>query len=142
MKTVNFINIFIFIIPPILIYIYISVIQYNHSNNADNMDLLNKTLLTIKVCGWNLLHVFFFYFVCYTFQVNTIIDHIIVFLAGVSWMFIEKLMFYYNNQHIRTNNTTHVASIVYHPISNSRVDDLIFNAFGQILYIVVLWARK
>jgi hypothetical protein len=146
MKTVNFRNISIFIIPPILIYIYVLVIQYNHPNDADHTDILNKSLLTINVCGWNLLHVLFFYVVCYTFQVNTILDHIIVFFVGVVWFIFEKIMFYYNNKHINininTNNIDNNASDVYHPISNSRVDDFIFNAFGQILYIITLWARK
>jgi hypothetical protein len=62
--------------------------------------------------------------------------------VGVIWFIFEKIIFYYNNQHINTNNAGNDASYVYHPISNSRVDDLIFNAFGQILYIVVRWNRN
>lgn len=119
------------IISFIFVYFYVSILK---KNNLENQDPLNLKLFELSICGWNLLHVVFFFFICYFFNIKTILGYVFIFLIGIIWYFFEiKLFFEYNknHKHIENNKT------VYSSISYPRYDDLLFNLFGIILHMLI-----
>ena len=122
---------YLFIIFCFLIgYIYIYILE---NNNMQDKDVLNKKIIELDICGWNLLHVIFNFLVCYFFNVKTFFGFIIIFLLGVIWFFFEKELFSrYNKNFIEKENK----DTVYSSISYPRHDDIIYNLFGIITYIV------
>ena len=99
---------------------------------------MNLKLFQLKICGWNLLHTLFFFFICYFFNIKTILGYVFIFLIGVVWYFFEiKLFFEYNKNYNETDKNDKNDKIVYNSISYPRYDDLLFNLFGIILYILI-----
>lgn len=119
------------IISFIFVYFYVSILK---KNNLENQDPLNLKLFELSICGWNLLHVVFFFFICYFFNIKTILGYVFIFLIGIIWYFFEiKLFFEYNKNHIHIENN----KTVYSSISYPRYDDLLFNLFGIILHMLI-----
>ena len=101
-------------------------------------DFLNKKLGKIfkyNFCLWNLSHIFIFCFFCLLVDAKfNILLHLIVFLSGVSW-----LVFCPYSKEGNTCNKSN--NIVYSDTNKPRLDDLVFNLLGQILYISLIFFK-
>jgi len=114
------------------IYIYVSILKNFYKAEQD--DILNIKLLQLDICGWNLLHVVFYFLICYIFDIKTLIGYIFIFSTGIVWFFLEKSLFFkYNKDFIENNNNK---NYVYSSISYPRKDDIIFNFLGILLYFL------
>ena len=113
------------------------ILKKSYYYKAEEKDILNKKLLEIYVCGWNLLHVIFFFSICYIFNIKTIFGYIFIFSIGIVWFFLEQIMFLnYNKPHFIENNNKN-KNYVYSSISHPRHDDIIFNCLGILLYFLI-----
>jgi hypothetical protein len=104
--------------------------------DSEKKDILNKRLFSLNVCGWNLLHILFYFLFCVFLNVKTTREYFLVFLTGVFWFFLEQLVFLQYNKYI-DENVSNDAKYVYASISYPRYDDIIFNLFGILLYYVM-----
>jgi len=50
--------------------VYLVYITY-YKLTDENADILNKKLITLKICGWNILHIIFYFILCIIFNVKT-----------------------------------------------------------------------
>ena len=122
------------IVSFVFIFCYGRLIQYAYPNkNETCIDPMNKIL--VKVCGWNILHVIFFYAICNNLNVqNNLKNHILIFMFGIVWYNIETFVL------LKTKNDpgeicTNQNDLVYDNLWKPHVDDIIFNILGQLLYI-------
>jgi len=128
----------IFIITaPVIIYSYLLFVEYYNINQVSNVDPLNGCLYRLPICGWNLTHVFIFYLISKILEKyikNKIKCHIFIFIIGVLWYIIEPILYYNRgkDQIILLND-----NIVYSNVYVPRLDDLIFNIFGQMLFVFI-----
>ena len=107
-----------------IIYSYVSILK---EYNLEDQDPLNKKIIELEVCGWNLLHVFVYFMLCLILNVRTIFGYMGVFLTGIVWYFLERMLFMkYSKNH--TNNGSE--DTVYDSISDPRPDDLVYNFIG------------
>jgi hypothetical protein len=127
-----------FIIIVIQIFFLFLINQYSNylEHNKKCKDCLNKELFSLNFCLWNISHIIVFFIYCILFKPITFKDHIYIFMIGVIW-FIMQFLFtkYYNKNKVSDCNDC----IVYKNMQEPRFDDLIFNTFGQILYIVYIY---
>lgn len=116
------------------IFLYVSFLK--RYKNSEKKDILNKRLFSLNICGWNLLHIIFYFLLCFIFNVKTNTEYFFIFLVGCIWFFLEKLVFIQYNEPV-DENVSNDASYVYASISYPRYDDILFNLFGIILYSAV-----
>jgi len=125
-------NIIFILLSICFVYCYVSILKLSHKAEKD--DLLNIKLLELDICGWNLLHIIFYFSICYIFNITTIIGYTFVFLIGIVWFFLEKYLFSnYNKNFIENNNKK---NYVYSSISHPRYDDFIFNFLGILFHFI------
>jgi len=117
------------------IYLYVSFLK-KKGYDSEKKDILNKRLFSLNVCGWNLLHILFYFLFCVFFDIKTTREYLLVFLTGLFWFFLEQLVFLQYNTYI-DQNVSNDAKYVYASISYPRYDDIIFNLFGILLYSVM-----
>ena len=123
-QTVFFIGLTIFII-----YSYVSILK---EYNLEHMDPLNKKIIELEICGWNLLHVLVYFILCLILNVRTIFGYMGVFLTGIVWYFLERRLFMKYSKN-RTNKGSE--DTVYDSISEPRPDDLVYNFIGIMIYM-------
>jgi hypothetical protein len=123
------------VITAYMINVYIC--NLNNENNGKSIecvDILNKTLYELKFCIWNICHIFIFFFYCVIMKPVTLLDHFYIFLIGV-FLFILEI---YIKTPISQNKKIECKCVTYTDLDKPRVDDLIFNTMGQILYVICL----
>ena len=110
-----------------------NVYERSIQKNAEEVDPLNFKLLELDICGWNILHIIFFFFLCYLLKIKTVFGYICIFLVGVLWYFLEIRLFSIYNHTFKEDNNP---DTVYSSISYPRADDLIFNFLGIIIHFL------
>ena len=122
----------------LFITIYNFILKLYYGNNYSCFDILNIKLGNIfnyNFCLWNLSHILIFYFFCKIIKAEyNIYLHLLVFLFGVLWLVIAP----YSKKGNKCDLPGKINKIVYSDIYNPRLDDLIFNSLGQILYLILL----
>ena len=103
-------------------------------DSKECIDKLNYTFLTLKLCIWNILHVFIFFIYCLILKPVTLYDHIFIFMLGVVWYLME----YFSNKDT-IGNIEKCLNVGYHNIKHPRLDDFIYNILGQLLYICYIY---
>ena len=112
------------------IYVYVSILK---NSNKEDSDILNVKIVDLPICGWNLLHVLFYFSLCFIFQLKTISGHFFIFSLGIAWFFLEKRLFSkYNKNFMEKNKKNYVYSSISHP----RYDDILFNFLGVLLHFL------
>jgi len=61
----------------------------DEKNSKEGIDKSNHTFLTLKLCIWNILHIFIFFIYCIILKPVTLYDHIFIFMLGVVWYLTE-----------------------------------------------------
>ena len=123
------------------IYVYVSILK--QSDNAEQTDILNRKIIELDICGWNLLHVIFYFSVCYILNIRTLVGYILIFSTGIIWYFLEQTIFTKYNKNMATpknNNedTNNTKDYVYASISYPRRDDIIYNSLGILLHFFII----
>ena len=135
---------FIFCIIFFFIFSTIFIKKYNNSVKKKNInaachDIMNKKLFSlygINACIWNLSHVLIYCFICYLFDAQLSIEkHLIVFVFGIIWYMSCP---YYKEGHYKCQN---INDIVYENTDQPRIDDIIFNSMGQLLYVLLFYFK-
>ena len=135
---------FIFCIILFFILSTIFIKDYNNSVRKKNAytacyDILNKKLFSmygVKGCIWNISHILIYCGICYLLDAQfSIIKHLIVFIFGIIWYISCP---YYKKGKYKCNNEN---DIVYENTDQPRLDDIIFNSMGQLLYIFLLYFK-
>ena len=124
------------VITVLFIYWYVTYMKEASKRmlkNAEEVDPLNFKLLELDICGWNILHIIFFFFLCYLLKIKTVFGYICIFLVGVLWYFLEIRLFSIYNHTFKEDNNP---DTVYSSISYPRADDLIFNFLGIIIHFL------
>ena len=116
-----------------LVAIYCYVSSLKQKKNPEKNDFLNINLMTLKICGWNILHVVFYFILCVLLKVSSYKGYLLVISIGFIWYVAEIYLFINYNKNY-TEDETHDDSYVYSSISHPRYDDIIFNIFGIMLY--------
>jgi hypothetical protein len=138
----NYLCIFVILIFFILSTIFIK--KYNNTIRKKNknpacVDIMNKNLFSlfgIKSCIWNLSHVLIYFFICYLIEAKfSIKKHLLVFIFGIIWYISCP---YYKKGCYKCNNEN---DIVYENTDQPRLDDIIFNTTGQLLYILLFYFK-
>jgi hypothetical protein len=106
----------------------------DEEDSKECKDKLNHTFLTLKLCIWNTSHVFSFFICCLIFKPVTLEDHICIFMLGVFWY----LMQHFSNKDT-IGNIQKCLNVAYHNMRHPRIDDFIYNTFGQLLYICYIY---
>jgi len=70
-------SILIVIISVFVIYTYVSIIKKLYKDTAEQHDILNKKLI-FEICGWNILHIVFYFAICYIFNIQTLFGYILI----------------------------------------------------------------
>ena len=124
--------VFYYILILIFVHGYRYYLQINNKD-PDCEDYLNKKLFDINLsfCWWNIFHVITHFFLSYQFKASNIYDHLKIFLIGIVWIAIEYLF----SKPDRDYNCTTLNN-VYKNTSRPRYNDIFFNIFGQIIYII------
>ena len=132
----NCILVIIFVL--IFIHGYRYYIQINNKD-PDCDDYLNQKLFDINLsfCWWNISHIVIFLFLSYYFKISNIYDHLKLFLFGLTWF----LMLYLFSKPDRAYNCT-TTDTVYKNMTKPKYSDIIFNTFGQIIYIIIQMPLK
>ena len=126
----------------ILILGFVAVLSFVHmyryymklnSKDIECDDRLNVKLfdIDIPVCLWNIAHVITFVILSHVISARTLYDHTKLLLVGIIWYIIERSF----SQPDRIYNCT-TTDNVYKNTSKPRYDDIFFNTFGQIIYII------
>lgn len=130
------IHYFLLILPLFFIYWYVSYMKEESrriQKNPEEHDPLNLKLIQLDICGWNILHVIFYFFLCYFLNIKSFNGYMCVFLVGVLWYFIEIRLFSTYNHDFKEDTNPNT---VYSSISYPRVDDLLFNFVGIIIHML------
>jgi len=131
--TIHIGGLIFIIISIIFIFIYVNILElYPY---PEETDILNYNILTLHICGWNLLHILFNYMVCYIFNISTIISYFTVFLLGILWFFIEQILFFKFNKKSKLMKPQSL-NYVYSSIGYPRVDDILYNSIGIFLHFI------
>ena len=123
------------------IYIYLYFIKHHYSGITSCKDILNARLVqNIDLCGWDILHVLFFYSLCLVLNTKyDIFRHILIFIIGLFWFLFEKYFLDSLNDNIQCNDPNYIYKNIYEP----KIMDIFFNLFGQLLYIITqIYLRK
>lgn len=139
-------DIFSFIFGIILFYIFSTIFikKYNDSIRKKNInpgchDIMNKKLFSlfgINACIWNLSHIIIYFSICYLFNAKlSIKKHLIVFIFGIIWYISCP---YYKQGNYKCQN---INNIVYENTDQPRLDDIVFNIVGQLLYVLLFYFK-
>jgi hypothetical protein len=130
--------IFLYIISTIFIKKYNNLLRKKNKKSAC-IDIMNKKIFSIcgiNACIWNLSHILIYCFICYIVDVKlSLKKHLLVFILGLIWYLSCP---YYKKSYYKCKNKN---NIVYENTDNSRLDDLVFNTTGQLLYIVLFYFK-
>lgn len=114
----------------VLIKLYAHILLKRDNTSKECVDIFNKTIYNLKICGWNISHIIVFYMYCVILKPITFINHTTIFLIGVLW---------YILQHITSGNSSgniiDCPEVVYNNMIHPKLDDFIFNIAGQLIYI-------
>jgi|TARA_B110000967_G_scaffold170067_1_gene179832 hypothetical protein len=104
-----------------------------NSKDIECDDRLNVKLfdIDIPVCLWNIAHVITFVILSHVISARSLYDHTKLLLVGIIWYIIERSF----SQPDRIHGCTTIDN-VYKNTSKPRYDDIFFNTFGQIIYII------
>ena len=117
------------------IYVYLTILTYLYGNAINEMDILNYNIFGISL--WEILHILFFYKLCYITQANTPTIHIIIFVIGISWYISEPYILK------NINKTAYICSnCAYISVFRPKLSDLLFSGIGQIIFIIQKSHRK
>ena len=59
-----------------LIGLYLNSLTYFYpTKNINEIDILNRKIISINICGWNLLHTLLFYYICKAKNVKIIVTN-------------------------------------------------------------------
>jgi len=124
--------VFCYILILIFVHGYRYYLQINNKD-PDCEDYLNKKLFDINLsfCWWNISHVITHFLLSYHFKASNIYDHLKIFLIGIVWIAIEYLF----SKPDRDYKCTTLNN-VYKNTSRPRYNDIFFNFFGQVIYII------
>ena len=87
--------------------------------------------IDIPVCLWNIAHVITFVILSHVISARSLYDHTKLLLVGIIWYIIERSF----SKPDRIHDCTTIDN-VYKNTSKPRYDDIFFNTFGQIIYII------
>ena len=126
----------ILILGFVAVLLFVHMYRYYMKLNSKDIecdDRLNVKLfdIDIPVCLWNIAHVITFVILSHVISARSLYDHTKLLLVGIIWYIIERSF----SQPDRRHNCTTV-DIVYKNTSKPRYDDILFNTFGQIIYII------
>ena len=126
--------IFCFMLFSILIRCYNNRLKHLFGSEYSCKDIMNIkifSILNLKACIWNLIHVGIYFLLCVLFDAkNNDIYHIQIFFIGLLWYFLAPYK-RTSNKPKKCNNT------VYYDTNIPRYDDIIFNLTGQLIYIIL-----
>jgi hypothetical protein len=126
----------ILILGFVTVLLFVHMYRYYMKLNSKDIecdDRLNVKLfdIDIPVCLWNIAHVITFIFLSHVISAKSLYDHTKLLLVGIIWYIIERSF----SQPDRIHNCTTIDN-VYKNTSKPRYDDILFNTFGQIIYII------
>jgi hypothetical protein len=121
-----------FVAVLLFVHMYRSYMKLN-SKDIECDDRLNVKLfdIDIPVCLWNIAHVITFVILSHVISARSLYDHTKLLLVGIIWYIIERSF----SQPDRIHGCTTIDN-VYKNTSKPRYDDIFFNTFGQIIYII------
>ena len=126
----------ILILGFVTVLLFVHMYRYYMKLNSKDIecdDRLNVKLfdIDIPVCLWNIAHVITFVILSHVISARSLYDHTKLLLVGIIWYIIERSF----SQPYRIHNCTTIDN-VYKNTSKPRYDDILFNTFGQIIYII------
>ena len=131
-KKIIIITIIIIQIITLFIIKWYSYRLLSQTNSKECIDILNKPLLTLQICLWNISHIIVFIVYCIILRPKTIYDHLNIMLLGVIWYLIQSW-----SRNDTRGDTTKCPDVVYKNILYPRLDDFIYNTIGQLIYISI-----
>lgn len=124
-----------FIIFSKFIKIYNKKLIKMHNDYYPCYDIMNQIITSIfgfNMCIWNLIHIIVYCYLCFLFKAEfNIKRHLLVFFIGLMWLLLSPYK-ETNNEHQKCSGT------VYEDTFIPRLDDLFFNTFGQVIYIILI----
>ena len=138
MKLKFFISIIIIqIIVLIAIKIYSENIKtIDTSKCKECNDVLNKTVLNLKFCWWNISHIIIFFIYCLILKPETLGDHTFIFFIGVVWFAIQYI---FRKDDMSESCSECKKDICYENMLVPKFDDFCFNTLCQMFDIVVIY---
>lgn len=126
----------ILILGFVAVLLFVHMYRYYMKLNSKDIecdDRLNVKLfdIDIPVCLWNIAHVITFVILSHVISARSLYDHTKLLLVGIIWYIIERSF----SQPDRIHGCTTIDN-VYKNTSKPRYDDIFFNTFGQIIYII------
>jgi hypothetical protein len=126
----------ILILGFVAVLLFVHMYRYYMKLNSKDIecdDRLNVKLfdIDIPVCLWNIAHVITFIILSHVISARSLYDHTKLLLVGIIWYIIERSF----SQPDRIHGCTTIDN-VYKNTSKPRYDDIFFNTFGQIIYII------
>lgn len=126
----------ILILGFVAVLLFVHMYRYYMKLNSKDIecdDRLNVKLfdIDIPVCLWNIAHVITFIILSHVISAKSLYDHTKLLLVGIIWYIIERSF----SQPDRIHGCTTIDN-VYKNTSKPRYDDILFNTFGQIIYII------
>ena len=126
----------ILILGFVAVLLFVHMYRYYMKLNSKDIecdDRLNVKLfdIDIPVCLWNIAHVITFVILSHVISAKSLYDHTKLLLVGIIWYIIERSF----SQPDRIHGCTTIDN-VYKNTSKPRYDDIFFNTFGQIIYII------
>jgi hypothetical protein len=121
-----------FVVVLLFVHMYRYYMKIN-SKDTECDDILNAKLfdIDIPVCLWNIAHVITFVILSHVIGARSLYDHTKLLLVGIIWYIIEHSF----SQPDRVHDCTTIDN-VYKNTSKPRYDDIFFNTFGQVIYII------
>ena len=108
---------------------YLIKIHKEYYTCHDIMNIKICSILGFPMCVWNFIHIIIYCLVCVLF--NAKLDtkrHLYVFMTGVAWYLLCPYS-EHNHKHKKCKGTVYKDTFI------PRLDDLVFNTLGQLLYI-------
>ena len=106
-----------------------------HGENYACYDIMNQKIMTIlgcDMCFWNFMHIIIYCILCFLFDAQLDVKkHALVFIVGALWYVLAPYNVTKSHAHKKCPN------IVYKDTYIPRLDDLLFNSLGQVLYFGV-----
>ena len=126
----------------VAVLIFVHMYRYYMKLNSKDVecdDIVNVKLfdIDIPVCLWNIAHVITFVILSHVMDVRSLYDHTKLLLVGIIWYIIERSF----SKPDRVYGCTTIDN-VYKNTSKPRYDDIFFNLFGQIIYIIAKLPMK
>ena len=120
-----------FISFSMFIIVYNKNLIKKYGEKYPQYDYLNKNLgevLHIKCCFWNLSHVFIYFFICVLVDARLkLYKHLLIMLFGLFW-------YHFAIYKDATHHPVKTKDIVYRDTNIPRLDDIVFNTSGQLIY--------